>query len=149
MINVIDPARVYIGGEITLAWDLIEATVRAALAERALTPAAAATDIRPWPRPSIRACEAPPRWWRRRHSPRPSSPDTQRTNGPDMLITLGPTASSRTPRPAKAGPRRGTGPDRTRHLHYGRIILDADEAPVRFNTGERETGLICLAGAPR
>ena len=35
------PARVYIGGEITLAWDLIEATVRSALAERALTPAAA------------------------------------------------------------------------------------------------------------
>jgi N-acetylglucosamine repressor len=47
VINALDPARVYIGGEITLAWDLIEATVRAALAERALTPAAATTDIRP------------------------------------------------------------------------------------------------------
>jgi len=47
VINVLDPARVYIGGEITLAWDLIETTVRSALAERALTPAAATTDIRP------------------------------------------------------------------------------------------------------
>ena len=47
VINVLDPARVYVGGEITLAWDLIEATVRAACAERALTPAAAETDIRP------------------------------------------------------------------------------------------------------
>ena len=47
VINALDPARVYIGGEITLAWDLIEGTVRAALAERALTPAAAETDIRP------------------------------------------------------------------------------------------------------
>ena len=47
VINVLDPARVYVGGEITLAWDLIESTVRAAIAERALTPAAAATDIRP------------------------------------------------------------------------------------------------------
>ena len=47
VINVLNPACVYVGGEITLAWDLIEATARAALAERALTPAAAATEIRP------------------------------------------------------------------------------------------------------
>jgi predicted NBD/HSP70 family sugar kinase len=47
VINALDPARVYVGGEITLAWDLIEGTVRTALAERALTPAAAETDIRP------------------------------------------------------------------------------------------------------
>jgi N-acetylglucosamine repressor len=47
VINVLDPARVYVGGEITAAWDLIEPAVRAAIAERALTPAAAATDIRP------------------------------------------------------------------------------------------------------
>jgi predicted NBD/HSP70 family sugar kinase len=45
VVNAIDPAHVYIGGEITAAWDLIEATVRAALAERALTPSAAATPI--------------------------------------------------------------------------------------------------------
>jgi predicted NBD/HSP70 family sugar kinase len=47
VINVLDPARVYIGGEITLAWDLIESTVRAALTERTLTAEAANTDIRP------------------------------------------------------------------------------------------------------
>ncbi len=47
VINALDPARVYVGGEITLAWDLIESTVRSAMAERALTPAAAETDIRP------------------------------------------------------------------------------------------------------
>lgn len=39
-------------------------------------------------------------------------------------------------------------PKRTasRNLHYGRIILDAGDAPVRFSTGERETALICLNG---
>jgi N-acetylglucosamine repressor len=45
VVNAIDPAHVYIGGEITAAWDLIESTVRAALAERALTPPAGATPI--------------------------------------------------------------------------------------------------------
>jgi predicted NBD/HSP70 family sugar kinase len=47
VVNVFDPTRVYVGGEITTAWDLIERDVRAAFAERALTPAAAATEIRP------------------------------------------------------------------------------------------------------
>ena len=45
VVNAIDPAHVYIGGEITAAWDLIEASVRAGLAERALTPPAGATPI--------------------------------------------------------------------------------------------------------
>jgi len=45
LINCFDPARIYIGGEITAAWDLIEPTVRAGLVERALTPAAGATPI--------------------------------------------------------------------------------------------------------
>jgi predicted NBD/HSP70 family sugar kinase len=45
LVNAVDPARVYIGGEITTAWDLIEPTVRAGLAERALTPPAGATPI--------------------------------------------------------------------------------------------------------
>jgi N-acetylglucosamine repressor len=45
VVNAIDPALVYIGGEITAAWDIIEDTVRAALAERALTPPAGATPI--------------------------------------------------------------------------------------------------------
>jgi predicted NBD/HSP70 family sugar kinase len=47
VINALDPSRVYIGGEITLAWDLIEGSVRSALSERALTSAAAQTEIRP------------------------------------------------------------------------------------------------------
>jgi 5-deoxy-glucuronate isomerase len=33
-----------------------------------------------------------------------------------------------------------------RHLHYGRIILEAGDAPIRFETGGLETGLICLKG---
>jgi predicted NBD/HSP70 family sugar kinase len=45
VVNIIDPDCVFIGGEIVAAWDLIESTVRAAVAERALTPAAAGTDI--------------------------------------------------------------------------------------------------------
>jgi N-acetylglucosamine repressor len=47
VINALDPACVFIGGEVTLAWNLIESTVRSALAERVLTPAAAETEIRP------------------------------------------------------------------------------------------------------
>jgi 5-deoxy-glucuronate isomerase len=34
-----------------------------------------------------------------------------------------------------------------RHLHYGRIILDRGDDPIRFETGELETGLICLKGS--
>jgi N-acetylglucosamine repressor len=46
IINAIDPARIYVSGEITEAWDLIEPTVREGLAERALTHAASNPDIR-------------------------------------------------------------------------------------------------------
>ncbi len=34
-----------------------------------------------------------------------------------------------------------------RHLHYGRITLDANEETIKFENGEHETGLICLKGA--
>jgi 5-deoxy-glucuronate isomerase len=34
-----------------------------------------------------------------------------------------------------------------KNLHYGRIILDAGDAPARFDTGGLETGLVCLRGA--
>lgn len=47
VVNTFDPSCVYVGGEITRAWDLIEPTVRSAMAERALTAAAAETDVRP------------------------------------------------------------------------------------------------------
>jgi predicted NBD/HSP70 family sugar kinase len=45
VVNIVNPDCIYIGGEITTAWDVIGNTVRAALAERALTPAAASTDL--------------------------------------------------------------------------------------------------------
>jgi 5-deoxy-glucuronate isomerase len=35
----------------------------------------------------------------------------------------------------------------SRYLHYGRIILDAGDAPVRIESSERETGLVCLNGS--
>ena len=35
----------------------------------------------------------------------------------------------------------------SRYLYYGRIVLDAGDAPIRFETGERETGLVCLKGS--
>ena len=38
LVNAVDPARIYIGGEITAAWDLIEGTVRSSLKERTLRP---------------------------------------------------------------------------------------------------------------
>jgi 5-deoxy-glucuronate isomerase len=34
-----------------------------------------------------------------------------------------------------------------RHLHYGRIILESGDAPVRFDTNGLETGLVCLKGS--
>jgi 5-deoxy-glucuronate isomerase len=36
-----------------------------------------------------------------------------------------------------------------RHLHYGRIRLDASDAPVRVDPGTLETGLVCLKGEAR
>jgi predicted NBD/HSP70 family sugar kinase len=45
IVNSLDPARIYVGGEITAAWDLIEPTVRTGLAERTLAAAAADTEI--------------------------------------------------------------------------------------------------------
>ncbi|MDQ2747662.1 MAG: ROK family protein [Acidobacteriota bacterium] len=46
IVNAIDPSRIFIGGEITEAWDLIETQVRAAIRERALVKASAETMIR-------------------------------------------------------------------------------------------------------
>jgi len=53
-----------------------------------------------------------------------------------------------------SGTNRGKGrraavvPGRTaaRYLHYGRITLDAGDAPIDFENHEHETGLICLNG---
>jgi predicted NBD/HSP70 family sugar kinase len=43
--NTINPSSIVIGGEITTAWDLLAPTAHRGLAERALIPAAAATDL--------------------------------------------------------------------------------------------------------
>ncbi|PYS71368.1 MAG: hypothetical protein DMF69_10630 [Acidobacteria bacterium] len=45
IVNAIDPARIYIGGEITTAWSLIEPIVRNALRERTLTEFGGTTEI--------------------------------------------------------------------------------------------------------
>ena len=45
IVNALDPARVYIGGEITTGWSLIEPIVRSALKERTLTEFGGATEI--------------------------------------------------------------------------------------------------------
>lgn len=45
IVNALDPARIYIGGEITTAWGLIEPIVRSALRERTLTDFGGTTEI--------------------------------------------------------------------------------------------------------
>ena len=45
IVNVVNPDIIYLAGEITTAWDLMETIVREALAERALTEAAARTPL--------------------------------------------------------------------------------------------------------
>ena len=46
IINAMDPSRIFIGGEITEAWDLIEPIVRQAIKERILTSELSETSIR-------------------------------------------------------------------------------------------------------
>jgi N-acetylglucosamine repressor len=47
IVNALNPSRIFIGGEVTAAWDLMEPWVRAEIEARALTRAAAATPIIP------------------------------------------------------------------------------------------------------
>lgn len=49
---------------------------------------------------------------------------------------------------SKKGRTRTVSPEKTsaRHLHYGRIILDAGDAPLSMETGGHETGFIVLGG---
>jgi len=51
VVNAADPARIFLSGEIIAAWDLIEQTVRGALSERVLVPAASSIEITPVPTP--------------------------------------------------------------------------------------------------
>jgi N-acetylglucosamine repressor len=47
IVNALNPGRIIVGGEITAAWDVLGPSIRAALEERTLTAAAAATPIVP------------------------------------------------------------------------------------------------------
>jgi predicted NBD/HSP70 family sugar kinase len=47
VVSAYNPKRVYIGGEVTAAWSVLEAPLRAALAENTLTDAARATPVYP------------------------------------------------------------------------------------------------------
>jgi predicted NBD/HSP70 family sugar kinase len=51
VVNAVDPARIFISGEIIAAWDLLEPTVRQALATRVLAPAATSIEITAVPSP--------------------------------------------------------------------------------------------------
>ena len=53
--------------------------------------------------------------------------DTAARKGRNLTVTPGTTAA--------------------RHLHYGRIILDAGDAAVAVDPGSQETGLVCLKGS--
>src|SRR6185503_12606593 len=46
IVNIVNPDCLYVSGEITTAWDLIERTVRQTLSERALTESAGRTPLR-------------------------------------------------------------------------------------------------------
>lgn len=50
---------------------------------------------------------------------------------------------------SKKGRTRTLSPEKTsaKHLHYGRIILDAGDAPLSIDTGVHETGFIVLGGS--
>jgi N-acetylglucosamine repressor len=52
IVNTLSPGSIYIGGEIVDAWDLVEPTLRAAIALRALTEDAAGTPVFPESTPS-------------------------------------------------------------------------------------------------
>lgn len=47
IVNFLNPERIYVGGEITTAWDLVEPRIRSAVRQRALTAIAAETPIIP------------------------------------------------------------------------------------------------------
>jgi predicted NBD/HSP70 family sugar kinase len=51
VVNAVDPARIFISGEIIAAWDLLEPTVRLALGTRVLAPAATSIEITAVPLP--------------------------------------------------------------------------------------------------
>jgi 5-deoxy-glucuronate isomerase len=65
-----------------------------------------------------------------------------------MLPSISPTTCIVRNTGAARGRTRSVAPGKTaaQYLHYGRIVLSADDAPVRVDPGGMETGLICLKG---
>jgi predicted NBD/HSP70 family sugar kinase len=49
IVNSVNPASIFIGGEITDAWELFEAPIADTIRKRALTPRAAQTEVVPEP----------------------------------------------------------------------------------------------------
>jgi predicted NBD/HSP70 family sugar kinase len=49
IVKTVDPRRIYVGGDVTAAWDLVEADVKQALRENTLIGEAAETEIRAVP----------------------------------------------------------------------------------------------------
>jgi N-acetylglucosamine repressor len=49
IVKTVDPRRIYVGGDVTAAWDLIEADVKQALRENTLIGEASETEIRAVP----------------------------------------------------------------------------------------------------
>ena len=47
ILNALNPSQVFVGGEITSAWDMIQGSVREGIMERVLTPAASSTPVIP------------------------------------------------------------------------------------------------------
>jgi 5-deoxy-glucuronate isomerase len=64
------------------------------------------------------------------------------------MNTIAPTTCIVRNTAAVKGRTRAVAPGTTasRHLHYGRIVLDPGDTPVRFSTHDLETGLVCLRG---
>ncbi|MFL5580190.1 MAG: ROK family protein [Gemmatimonadaceae bacterium] len=47
LVSALNPGRIYVGGEVTAAWEILERPIRQALAEGSLTPATRATPVVP------------------------------------------------------------------------------------------------------
>ena len=52
VVNAFNPKRIYVGGEVTAAWELLEPPIRRALAEETLTDATRATPVYADPNPA-------------------------------------------------------------------------------------------------
>lgn len=65
------------------------------------------------------------------------------------LLPIGPATGIVRDTASTKGRTRSVSPDRcaSRHLHYGRIILDEGDAAITIETGTHETGFVAMKGA--